>query len=217
MEQLHIPLGSLTDFSKYSFYHSKSNEAAFSLVVKWPNWEFPMYVITGPKGYGKTHLAHIITEVSKGIFLNANELSEDSIANMEKSTYVIDDYTKGDPVRLFHFYNQCIQTKSKAVFLGDVSPQVLDFGLPDLNSRLRSLIQISLQMPDDELCLMVMKKHFSDLQVDVSEDVVRFLLNHSSRDLGDVQNLIYSLNSKALSYKRAITVPFIKEILADVS
>jgi chromosomal replication initiation ATPase DnaA len=219
MEQLQLPLLIEPNFSQYSYFVSESNKHVYGLINTWPNWSFSSYVVYAPAGYGKTHLAHIFKDCLNGVYLKVSEITEDVIISMSSGTlYLIDECNVKsliDPSLLFHFYNMALEKKCTTMYFCKESPQNINFGLEDLNSRLRSIPSIEILQPDDLLCEAIMKKQFSDLQVLVSDEVIHFLLTHASRSLTDIQKNIEKLNTEALKQKRNITIPFIKETLSD--
>jgi chromosomal replication initiation ATPase DnaA len=214
-KQYTLPLIQQPDFTSYSYFVSESNQGAYQLVELWPNWSFKCYVICGPKGYGKTHLGHILKDLTDGIFIKAEDITTEILETIRPSQcYIVDDVQLIKQSRLlFHFYNLTVEKGCAVVYLSDVPPSQRDMGLPDLNSRLRSLPVIELPQPDDNLCRAIIKKVFLDLQVSVADEVVEYMLAHMSRSLKDIHCLIQCLNQKSMELKRNITIPFIKSIL----
>lgn len=214
-KQYTLPLIQQPDFTSYSYFVSESNQPAYQLVEAWPNWPFKRYVICGPNGYGKTHLGHILTDLTDGIFIKASDITTEILETIQlNQRYIIDDLHLISQSRLlFHFYNLTVEKGCSVVYLSDVPPSQRDMGLPDLNSRLRSLPVIELPQPDDNLCRAIIKKVFLDLQINVADEVVEYMLAHMSRSLTDIHYSIQLLNQKSMELKRNITIPFIKTVL----
>lgn len=214
-KQYTLPLIQQPDFTSYSYFVSQSNKLAYQLVELWPNWSFKNYVICGPAGYGKTHLGHVLKDLTGGVFLKAANITSEILETIQsKHVYIVDDVQlTHDPRLLFHFYNLMLEKNCVAIYLSDVPPSQRDMGLPDLNSRLRSLPVIELPQPDDNLCRAIIKKVFLDLQISVADEVVEYMLAHMSRSLSDIHSNIEALNQKSMELKRNITIPFVKSIL----
>jgi chromosomal replication initiation ATPase DnaA len=213
--QYTLPLIRNPDFTSYSYFVSESNRAAYQLIETWPNWMVKRYVVWGPSGYGKTHFGHILKDRTQGIFLTARHIDRTMLETItNNSVYIIDDIHRLEsPEMLFHFYNLTLEKECWVVYLSNTPPGQLDTKLADLNSRLRSLPLLEIQQADDNMCCAIMKKVFADLQIDVSDTVVHYLLAHTSRNLTDIHQNIQRLNQLSLEQKRNITIPLIKASL----
>lgn len=213
--QYTLPIIQKPDFTSYSYFVSNGNKGAYQLVETWPNWLFKQYVICGPSGYGKTHFGHILKDLTQGVFLNPSNISAEILMNIEENNnYIVDDiHAIEDASWLFHFYNVVLEKKCKVVYLADHPPSQLDFGIADVNSRFRSLPIIELAQPDDEFCRAIIKKILSDWQVSIADEVIDYLLVHTSRSLTDIQSNLNVLNQQSLIEKRNITIPFLKRVL----
>jgi chromosomal replication initiation ATPase DnaA len=213
--QYTLPIIQQPDFTSYSFFVSDSNRIAYELIERWPNWSFKQYVICAPSGYGKTHLGHILKDRIEGEFFNAKDITQETLLTIRpNNNYVLDDIQLiDDPKLLFHFYNLTLENHCTVIYLSEVTPGRHDMKLADLNSRLRTLPVIELTQPDDELCKAIIKKVFADLQINLSEDVVNYILAHTSRSLTDMQSNLQLINQRSLEEKRSITIPFIKLVL----
>ena len=71
---------------------SGCNKNAYKIVEMWPDWSFFAMLIFGPKGCGKTHLAHIFAENvclrAEKIFsvqiLQASDIKTNEVARIHK-------------------------------------------------------------------------------------------------------------------------------------
>lgn len=214
-KQYTLPLIQQPDFTSYSYFVSQSNAPAYQLVELWPHWSFKRYIICGPSGYGKTHLGHILGDLTDGVCVNAADITSELLEAIQPNqTYIVDDiHLIQLPRLLFHFYNLTVEKGCSVIYIMDTVPSQRDMGLPDLNSRLRSLPVIELPQPDDNLCRAIIKKVFLDLQINVADEVVDYMLVHMSRSLSDIQHTIQLLNQKSMEFKRNITIPFVKLVL----
>ncbi|MBH1989831.1 MAG: hypothetical protein I8H80_01490 [Alphaproteobacteria bacterium] len=212
--QYTLPLIQEPDFTSYSYFVSQSNKAAYQLVELWPEWPFKRYVIFGPTGHGKTHLGHILRDLTLGIFINAGDIDAKVLETIKpKETYIVDDiHLVQQSALLFHFYNLTLENDCNVVYLSGKAPGQYDMGLPDLNSRFRSLAVIELPQPDDDLCRAIIRKVFLDLQISIADEVVEYMLAHMSRSLTDIHYNIQLLNQRSMEMKRNITIPFIKSL-----
>lgn len=213
--QYTLPVVYTPDFTPYSYVVGHANEAVYNLITRWPNWPFKQCIVYGAKGYGKTHFGRVLADCQNGKFWEVLDINEERLALISQNdAYVIDRVEACEDFSLlFHFYNIAQAKNCSVVYLMEKPPGKQDFLLPDLNSRMRSLMTFELMQPDDLLCEAIIKKIFADYNLLVSDDVVGYLLRHTSRNLLDIQTNIKRLNQASLEEKRNITVPFLKTIL----
>ena len=114
---------------------------------------------------------------------------------------------------LFHLYNAVKESGATMMMTSCVPPSELDFVLPDLSSRLRAAQTVRINPPDDTLLSAVLVKLFADRQLKVSTDVIRYLVPRMERSLDAAVKLVADADKLALSEKKAITVPLVRQIL----
>ncbi len=73
--QLAFDLPHAESFRRDDFLASAANEAALSLVERWPEWPGGMAAIVGPRGAGKSHLAAIWAERAGARIVAASALA----------------------------------------------------------------------------------------------------------------------------------------------
>lgn len=187
-------------YTRDSFMPSACNQDALAWVDRWPNWPSPALIIHGPKGCGKTHLLHIWKDIvgDKGIAIdNSSDIFGDKHAEQD----------------LFHAYNLAKENGTFIMLSMDLPPAHQDIQLPDLASRLRASAQASVYEPDDTAIQGVMIKLMHDRQMQITPDVVHYILPRIERSYTVVRRLVEQLDAASLSEKRAITIPLVKTIM----
>ncbi len=116
---------------------------------------------------------------------------------------------------LFAFYNAHRQNNHKLLIAADCPPKFLAFDLPDLKTRMAWGLTLKIQpLRDDQLIeALTYKAHF--LGFDIPAAVGRFLLNHYVHDLTALWLLLEKIDRATLAAQRKLTIPFLKQILAD--
>lgn len=116
---------------------------------------------------------------------------------------------------LFAFYNTHRQNNHKLLLAADCPPKFLGFDLPDLKTRMAWGLTLKIQpLRDDQLIeALTYKAHF--LGFDIPPAVGRFLLNHYVHDLAALWLLLEKIDRATLAAQRKLTIPFLKQILAD--
>jgi chromosomal replication initiation ATPase DnaA len=218
VKQQILPFEQSPAFDAKDFVVSNSNEEAYLWLMRWPTWPHSCLSIYGEKGCGKTHLSSIWQEISKARYLSAQDFNTIALETLFESPpfFVLDDAHRiKKEEKLFHFYNHLMALKGNLLFLSQSAPAHWGINLLDLSSRLSAIPAIKIHAPDEILLTQVIQKLFSDLQLKVDEVVIQFLIKHMERSFESAHRWTYALNTFALTHKRSITVPMVRELLSQ--
>lgn len=219
-EQLPFDLGYRHAYEREDFWVSGSNRAAVAWLDKWPDWPAPALVLFGPPASGKTHLLQVwkkeagAGEVMPQSFVT---FSADKILGNSKSI-IIDNVLQAisDPKSeetLFHLYNLLRERGGHMLLAAERAPSEWPIGLADLKSRLLAAPAVAVGSPDDDLMAVVLTKLFSDRQIFVSQEVVQFIISRIERSFLSIRQIVDKIDHRALSEKRAVTIPLVRELL----
>jgi len=116
---------------------------------------------------------------------------------------------------LFHLYNRVTETDTRLVIAGRHAPRDLGLGLLDLSSRLASgvLYQVHPLTDEDKLAAIHLQARARGLQL--PSPVAQYILTHCSRNMTDLTRLLSELDDASLSQKRKLSIPLVKEVLAE--
>ena len=115
---------------------------------------------------------------------------------------------------VFSLYNDADLAGVPMVFAGRNGSDSVR--LADLRSRLSAALRLDLYAPSDAHRAAVLTRRASDLGFELGADVLAYVLARQSRDLGDLVNLLESLDRYALAAQRRVTVALVREYLASV-
>ena len=208
------------DFSYLAedFIESSSNFMATKWINSWPNWQGTIFsniaCIYGPKNSGKTHLAHIWQTKSAADLITLKDI-EYFLYHNNKSGYLIDDIEQFlvNEKALLLFLNYVIENKKYLLITSRCKPHNLPITIPDLRSRIQSFIAHEIMPPDEELIGHMLVKSFSDQQIMVNEEVIKYITNRIDRNYETVKLTVDLLNKASLSQHKKITIPLVKAIL----
>lgn len=116
---------------------------------------------------------------------------------------------------LFNFYNLHRQNNHKLLLAADCPPKYLPFELPDLKTRMGWGLTLKIQPLRDDQLIEALNHRAHFLGFDISASVGRFLLNHYVHDLPALWLLLEKIDHATLAAQRKLTIPFLKQILAE--
>ena len=210
--QLVLPFGIQPALKRETFITAPCNEAALAFVQRWPDWPHKAAALYGPMGAGKTHLAAIWAEIAGAKRVAADELTP---GGLDVPALVIEDVDgcTPDAARDHALLSHFDRPGTWLLLTGRTAPSEWPVAVADLKSRFAALIALPIWAPDDALLSGLVRKHFSDRQLDVSEGVVRRIITHVERTPSAVAAFVARADGKALAEKRAVTDRLIMELL----
>ena len=187
--------------------------------------------LSGPAGSGKSHLLNALCNAARENGLNAfyialKRLPEKAAAGLEGlqrlDLVCVDDIDRivANPVwetALFNCFNQVRAGNGRLVVSSRLAHSSLRFGLPDLASRLAWGVRQQLRALEDEDRLRVLQQRAGRAGVELPDEVQRYLISRSQRDMASLLAALERLKEAALAAKRRITIPLVREVLAAES
>ena len=216
IEQIPLTYPILPRYGREDFLVSSSNEKAFELFERWPDWSDPICLVLGPSGAGKSHLAAMWGEQAKALCLTLADLSQADLSTLPAgAAVVLEDADAGglDETALFHLCNLTLEHKGWLVITAQQRPDLWGLALADLLSRLRRALSVEIDPPDEALVRAVLVKLCLDRQLRVDTGLIEFLALRIERSLGAARSIVDVLDREALSQQRAITRPMASEVL----
>jgi len=206
MRQLTFDLPARDGFSRDDFFPSASNRAALAMLDDWKNWQGGRLMVLGPKGAGKTHLAHLWADEVGAVIIAAKDLGGVDLRALGAKVAVEDAHliTPEAEVALFHLYN-LLSNQGNLLITARVAPRDWALTLPDLFSRLQTVPIAQLNAPDEALMAAVLIKLFADRQISVPPNLIAYLIPRIDRSIGAARDLVMELDAKALSLGRPVT------------
>lgn len=201
------------------FLVGPSNEAAYGLVERWPQWPDAWLRLTGPEGAGKTHLAAIWARAAHAWTIAATELAEADIPHLVSGgALVVEDCDAGpfDEAALFHLMNAMKARGGHLLLTARAEPDRWGLRVPDLLSRLRLAPGATIEPPDDGLLRALLVKLFIDRQLVVDTAVIEALALRMERSFAAARQVVDRLDRVALERGRRVTRPLVQEVLTEL-
>ncbi|NRA74195.1 MAG: hypothetical protein HRU36_05625 [Rickettsiales bacterium] len=220
-QQYSLDLKFPISFREEDYIVTNSNYLAWKFIKKWPIWGSNnlsnIACIYGESSSGKSHLASIWQKFSIAQKISKQHLLENNF--LRNANLIIDDIEKFIEYEqaLFNLFNHMAETKNSLLITAKKSLSKLEVKLPDLHSRLSSVFSIEIARPDNKMIESIITKYFSDMQITLHTKVIKFLVNRINRSYAEISTILKKLDKISLSEKRKISIPFIKEVLSDVT
>nr|WP_218939310.1 DnaA/Hda family protein [Wolbachia endosymbiont of Atemnus politus] len=205
--QLNLFNNNQTDYSQQNFIVLDENKDVYNSVIDDLSWK--CLILFGPKGSGKTHLAHIWQAMNNAIFINVNNF----ISEMRYSdAFILEDIQNvQDEAMLLHCYNYMKENNKRLLITASTSPKKLNFKLKDLSSRILSTTSVKIPPASGELLRIMLIKRFSDKQLKVDLKVINYILARIERSFCSVNEVIEKIDNESMGSN--VTIPFISTLL----
>ncbi len=179
------------------------------------------YFLAGPPGSGRSHLLNAVLAER----LRAGEQLAFIALGMEANRPLLDqssaDWLLLDDVdalagqeeaerALFNALNRW-RAERCGVLMSAVGRE--DFELPDLRSRLGQATRLTLKLLDDRQLRTLVERLADEYEVVLGRGAVDYLLSRSERNPAAIARLIEGLAQRALSERRTLGIPLIRDAL----
>lgn len=218
--QLSFDLPVRTVLGRDDFFVAPSNAMALAMIEDTANWPVPRLTLTGPAGSGKTHLAHVWSDLTGAVIVAAADLPDADLPALSQAPVAIEDVPTIAAGRsaleaLFHLYNLAGVRGSPLLMSGRAAPRHWNLALPDAQSRIDAACHVALDPPDDTLLAAVIAKLFADRQLTPPPDVIAYLLRHGERSFAAASEMVARIDRRALEQGRKVSRGLVAELLGE--
>jgi len=133
-----------------------------------------------------------------------------------KECLIIDDYKNNINEKLFYsILNEINQSNKYIIVNSGKDIKTIGVSLADLQSRLKSFVNIPIDLPTDDLIRVVLIKNFSDKQIKFDNKLLEFVLKNINRSYEDIARFIDKIDELSLSAGKSININLIKKALNE--
>jgi chromosomal replication initiation ATPase DnaA len=217
-KQIPFDLPTRPALGRDAFFVAPSNAVALASIDGWQTWPGRKMVLTGPKGAGKTHLAHVWAAQSGARIVAAADLAGADIVALASGPVAVEDADAiaGDrdaEEALFHLHNLVLAEGHTLLLTAQTPPARWGLTLPDLTSRMQGTLLATLDQPDDQLLMAMLLKLFADRQLSPTPNALAYLLRHMDRSAAAAAELVARIDRRSLAEGRRITRGLAAEVL----
>jgi DnaA family protein len=222
--QIALPLTFDNQFSVDNFYAKDADFISQTIRTFIEGSGESLIGLWGGQDCGKTHLLNACARLAgqQGIsfqLFNAeqlcdvepaffSDLAEDSLVGVDNIDLIAGH--KGWEEKFYQLVNLAKNSHLRFMFTMTRKPQAVSFKLPDLKSRLLWGLLIHLPTATEEELKEILQYRAQKLGLQLGPDVIFYVLQHYSRRLSDLMELLSKLDRVSLSTQRKITIPLLK-------
>ena len=209
MEQSFFNYNLRPNFSISDYFVGNSNIEAYNLLTN--NKNINNLFLIGPPKSGKTHLSFIWQKKFNAIIYDNNikQILENT------SNVIVDNiFDNINEEEIFHIINHCTSVNCKILVTSNIKLNEYFFKLKDLSSRLKTFININIDLPDDELLINLMTKLFHDKQIIIKNpEIFHYIIKRVHRSYDKIFHLIDKIDNLLMKKNKQLTIPIIKELI----
>jgi chromosomal replication initiator protein len=214
------------EFTFDRFIVGRSNEFAYSAskaLAQVDTWDYHTLLMLSNTGLGKTHLSQAVGQTileenpdSQVYYVTAEQFTNEMISSIKSSRTEAfkDKYRRCCDVLLLdeiHFLNGKQKTQielgytldalahdnKKIIFTSALPPKDLPHMSKELSSRLTSGLVTTIEKPDYETRVKILKKKASEHNMRLSKEIVTLLATRLKRDVRQMESAINYLKAKS--------------------
>ncbi len=228
MTQLVLPL-QLADHAVFASFLDHGNETLVSTLAGLSSggagqgcW------LWGSPATGKTHLLQAVCEQAgdRSVYLPLDMLAAAGPDILEglasRGLVCIDgiDHVAGQDVweiALFNLFNDLQEAGGQLIVSARAAPRECGIVLADLASRMSRLPVFQVRALDEQQRVAALQLRAKHRGLELPDDTAAYMLKRSRRDMASLYALLDKLDHEALRAQRRLTIPFVRDVLRQVS
>ena len=194
----------------------------------------------GSVGLGKTHIGQSIAWKIKDeykdqnvIYLSAERFVHHFVKSIRDKTImdfkekfknidvlIIDDIQfiakkSGTQEEMLHIINNLVEDKKKVILICDQSPSEINDISEKFRSRISGGMIADMKLPNYSDRIAILKKKISDLDIEISDDVIKLIASNLNSNVRDLEGAIKKLAANYIIANEEINIDNAQNILLD--
>ncbi len=117
--------------------------------------------------------------------------------------------------KFYRIINRCRDQGHRLIFTLSEKPHDLICSLADFKSRLSWGLLLELPQYEEDDVRLIIARRAQLLGIELSKEVLSYLLTHYSRRLTDQMDILRLLDAASLSAKRKVSISLVKQVMSD--
>ena len=198
------------------FCISESNKLVYEYLFRWPKWSDKILNISGPKKSGKTFLLTTFAKKFNFFKVACNDLNVENVDEYTKlDRLIIEDISPINENILFLIFNDFKLNDKFLIFSSEFCLSNINFGLKDLSSRFKSLLNLEILNPSDNLLYKIFLKQISSKQIKMSTNLIKYTLKRIERTYEAISKCVSDIDRENLINKKKIDLKLINKVISN--
>lgn len=181
------------------------------------------YFLAGPAGSGRSHLlsalfGQCVQQRVPAQFIALSDPRQRALLDHASADWILVDdidFLAGDAEGERALFNALNRWRAERAGLVMSARGRDRFDLPDLRSRLGQATRLTLSPLEERDLAELVVRLASEHEVPLGRGVVDYLLSRTTRNAGQLARLVVCLADRALSERRTVSIPLVRELLED--
>ena len=124
-----------------------------------------------------------------------------------------DTLNQESEIFLFNGFNYCLNQNTKILFSSNDFVKNLKINLPDLESRLNTILPMEMPNPSENEKMNLINFELDQRGLKINQKEMKYIFTYHSRDLNSLLKLAEKLDEISYKEKKAISIGLIKKII----
>jgi len=200
------------------FCISDSNQKVYNYFSNWPSWDCRILNVFGPRMSGKTFLLTFFANKNSFLKIESKNLNQEILdkALLADALILEDVNININEEFLFLIFNEFKNNNKFLVFSSDVDTSHIQFNLPDLSSRMKSILNLEILNPSDNLLYSILLKELSSRQISIKPELLSYIIKRIERTYSSVNIFVNNIDKASLQKKKRIDLQLINQVLSNI-
>lgn len=173
------------------FVQSESNTKAIEWLQKMHLWPKNQLIICGPKRSGKSHLASIWAKQNYAQIIKENDLNTEICG-----PFVVDQIDNIDDLYIKFLFSIAVSKKIPALWIAESKNFIFNLKTPDTQTRMKSLITVQIESPNESLFLQILLKRCQDFGLALPQDLIEYIIRRAPityEAIDQIANIVHQI------------------------